>query len=147
MKRLQSKQSAAQNLTCWSASNFSSGDLPIGVPDPEGGAQSPQPGICLQVDDKGETRSHKKRGKRRPGVPSPGIPSRSLLPSSRDPAKQTSVRTEAGLQTTSWGAAYLAEEVVQDLVVGEDWMRSHPEQKVLQADPTALHEVWVHVVG
>lgn len=41
---------------------------------------------------------------------------------------------------------YLSEEVVEDLVIGEDWVRRHTEQKVLQPDPAALHKVRVHVV-
>lgn len=41
---------------------------------------------------------------------------------------------------------YLSEEVVQDPVIGEDWVRRHTEQEVLQPDPAALHKVWVHVV-
>lgn len=41
---------------------------------------------------------------------------------------------------------YLSQEVVEDLVIREDWMRSHTKQKVLQAHSPALHKVWVHVV-
>lgn len=41
---------------------------------------------------------------------------------------------------------YLSEEVVEDLVIGQDWMRSHTQQKVLQAYSAALNKVGVHVV-
>lgn len=43
-------------------------------------------------------------------------------------------------------SVYLSEEVVEDLVIREDRVQCHTEQKVLQSDSPALHKVWVHVV-
>lgn len=87
-------------------------------------------------------------------VPLPESRSHTPLPSSHAPVWNT-VTEEASYAlnghlnrgtSVECSRVYLSEEMVEDLVIRENRMRSHTNQKVLQPDPAALHKVWVHVV-
>lgn len=51
-----------------------------------------------------------------------------------------------GLCSHTSGLTYLGKEGEKDFVGGQDGMRCHPEQEVLQANPAPLHKVRVHVI-
>lgn len=127
-------------------------NLLVWISHPEGGIKSFQPGISLKrskkspslwiIPPKTRTRRHHMK------LPLPGILSHIPSPSSRVPSRQKwNIQSETDpWRLLSW-LGYLGEEVVEDLVIGEDRVQRYAEQKVFQSNPATLHKVWVHFVG